>query len=133
MKPITALILAALPFTAIAQTGTKAQCDRLAKSADLQERYIAMEHVSGMGDDSAPRETNRRLRIQNALTAQQSNLFMMAQLKCPMPDLVSSSTGPDSKYYGEAVLCGIERQRGNASAEACKIQNWTGKADPSAK
>lgn len=121
MKTIlfAALMIPALAF-AQAPVCTQAQA-----IIDRYDRMIAYEEAIGLTDNSAPRETTRRLRIQNYISAIHANMDLLQHNKCPASVLVVPASGNESKYYSEALTCATDMMRGSSPA-TCKIMEWKG-------
>lgn len=95
-------------------------CADFDTAIDSSLKSIALEKARGIGDDSAPRETNRRVRISNELAMIQMNLSLMAQNKCaPLRSPIN-----DSGYMSNAMECITARMQDQTSPPACEFKEW---------
>ena len=81
---------AATPAKSITQSPTAAAsgdmtCGKLAASYEDVGKVMSLISARGFGDDSAPRETNRQLKISNQLAVATNIQTVMVQQKCVLP------------------------------------------------
>lgn len=106
-------------------TAQSVLCRQLEGQIRLAEMNMAAEFAEGVGDNSAPRETTRQLRIGNQWAAVQAHLATMQANSCaPISRAISGS-----RYIGAALACSTDRLRGQSNPESCKRSTW--KADES--
>lgn len=96
------------------------QCSTFEGAIDVSLKNMALEEAMGIGDNSAPRETNRLLRMNNELQAINAHLMLMAQNKCP-PIRYTLSTAP---YRIQAAECKLATLKGEDKPPACEMKNW---------
>jgi len=112
-----------LAATGIAFSGIAAgqqPCAMFEGYVDISLKNMAFEEAMGMGDNSAPRETIRLLRINNELQSINAHLALMAQHKCP-PVKYTISTAP---YRIQAAECRLAQLKGEDKSPACDMKNW---------
>ena len=66
-------------------------CDVLAQKLVNIDKSVQYERISGIGDNSAPRETNRLLTVGTLLQRKQYIFGVMQAQKCPIPKVVEYS------------------------------------------
>ncbi len=110
----------ALVVLLIAGDATAADCAALLQKYTMMTKRVAMEGADGVGDNSAPRETMRQLKIVNLNLMRQMNLDMMIAGKCPLP------TNPvgDGEYLVNALECSTKITQGDHKAKECVMENW---------
>jgi hypothetical protein len=116
----TAIAVLALTLAANSHAG----CKELAAAIADSEKAIAGQFSQGIGDDSAPRETTRQLRVSNELAAIQINLVLMERQKCPLPTDPVDTHG--TVYLSPALDCARITMSGTPAEakEACNTSNW---------
>ena len=122
MRRVLLLVASAglLATSAGAQTAPSAECISLSVDYDSVSKNIAEIKASGAGDDSAPRESNRQMRISNELATGSHILTIMVQKKCPMPKPVNPGA-----YGMAATKCLIDRmQAPDIEAKSCAKSEW---------
>lgn len=122
MKSITGIAVAML-FVGQAYAAEPDICVKLNNAIDSSQKQMADELSDGLLDNSAARETNRQLRINNELQLISMNVSLLSQNKCKLPSepIVSNVPG----YINSAMVCGAERLAGNKNSQNCKRENWT--------
>lgn len=108
-----------------------AGCKELAAAIADSEKAIARQFAQGVGDDSAPRDTTRQLRVSNELAAIQINLMLMERQKCPLPTDPIDTHG--TVYLSPALDCARIAMNGTPAEakEACNTSDWKrAKASP---
>ncbi|RTL40541.1 MAG: hypothetical protein EKK53_15240 [Burkholderiales bacterium] len=107
-------------------------CAALGSAIEAAEADIAWSMASGVGDNSAARETNRLLTRLLERERQTQHLMMMIALKCPTLPVRSLNDG--QRYYGAALRCQtaiLGQRAGDTSLpEACQRKNWQADATP---
>lgn len=101
MKQLLAAFLVLVCGVASAQARPTAICDRLAQAVEDNAKNLSYYRVSGIADDSAPRETNRLLQRVIYTNMLQSNLTLMQANKCALP----STPVVDDAYTSSALKC----------------------------
>lgn len=118
---VTQLLAAAitmLPACAMAAP----PCDGFEKAIEESLKEIAWVTASGVGDDSAPRETLRSMRIANELALIRLHLDLAARNQCP----ARRAPINEHKYLGQAAECRTEQLRGVKDPPVCKRETWIG-------
>lgn len=129
---LAALVVFFFATSVTAQTNTRqaaaqaaspnAEVLRLCKSVEglIEDglKAIAYESFSGILDNSAPRETNRQLKIVAATTGIQIHQAHMQSLGCP-PILTPLTHTP---YVSAALTCSLAK--GDESKEKCDRKSW---------
>lgn len=96
-------------------------CDALQGKYVEQDKELASIKAAGIGDNSAPRESNRQLQAGNVLAKKQLLLTTMSLQKCPLPKSFETS------FIVSALSCATETMRGynsDAAKEACDRSKW---------
>lgn len=114
--PLMVAITAA--FSGIAEA--QQQCSAFEGLIDGSLKNMALEVAMGIGDNSAPRETNRLLRINNELQSINAYLTLMTQNKCP-PVKYAISAAP---YSIQAAECRLATLNSEDKSPACDMKNW---------
>ncbi len=90
------------------------------KSIEHSLKWIALYNAEGMAEDSAPRETNRQLKINNEYFKIMIQLQLMEMNNCkPIRNSLNSN-----KYFFDALKCVTEKLKGNNNSPACDVDNW---------
>ncbi|MGN6495938.1 MAG: hypothetical protein ACTHK5_01155 [Tsuneonella sp.] len=124
LAPIAGLALLVAP--AHAQTGAAAsgKCAALSADYDQYEKAMASRFAESVGDNSAPRATNRAIEDSNSLSQAQITLVLMQASHCTLPDHAPSI----KRYLTEALTCSTDRLKaGGADAPSCDMKKWIGK------
>jgi len=95
-------------------------CVALEKQYDQQDKLVTDASVSGLLDDSAPRETLRKLDVLIGVTRQLIILEFMDNRDCSFPKSVSRGYAP------EAIVCATARVR-SVDPPECDMTKWTGR------
>lgn len=101
------------------------KCGKLLDEYDMADRGIARVLVEGSADNSAPRESNRQMRILNATMNKSITLQLMQAAKCgQLPDAADSA----ADYLGAATLCQAELLKHSyvtdRAAALCNMTTW---------
>jgi hypothetical protein len=129
MKVVSAVFAAVfiwcVPIPAVAQTTAPVggKCGSLVADYDQYEKAMASRWAESIGDNSAPRATNRAIEDSNALTQAQITLALMQASRCTLPDHAPSI----KKYISEALTCSSDRLKFGNNAPSCEMKNWGGK------
>lgn len=125
-----ALLCAALvPEAAIAAPATTPApvvngiCSKLAADYDQVDKSLALTFAEGVGDNSAPRDTSRKIEESNELSRASMMLTLMEAHHCPLPDHAPSET----RYMSNALTCSTDILRSGADAPSCKTDTWQAK------
>lgn len=89
-------------------------CETLAIKYADQDKQISLIHKSGVGDNSAARETNRQIETSNALVRKQMLLTYMQVAKCPLPKTF------EQKFMSAAVACVLSPP----DSKYCDMSTW---------
>lgn len=95
-------------------------CQAINDVVEENLKTIALEDISDIGDDSAPRATLRQLRINNAWLSIRMNYELGRQYKCAPRRSVFATT----RYIADAMGCATARLRGNYRAPECDQSKW---------
>jgi hypothetical protein len=115
-----AVVLTAISLGASGLAAAQQTCANYESAIDTGLKFIALEKAEGIGDNSAPRETNRQLKIANELAVIQANLALLIASKCP-PPARSLNT---SAYFLPAMKCSTARMKGEQKPAACELKDW---------
>jgi hypothetical protein len=107
----------AAPVPAAASSGV---CASLAHDYDQVEKGMALTWAEGVGDNSAPRDTGRKIEASNFLARASMMLTLMQAHHCQMPDHAPS----DGRYMSNALTCSTDLLRSGADAPSCKMETW---------
>jgi hypothetical protein len=119
LSAIPAYTVAAAPTTApaAASSGT---CASLARDYDQVDKSLALTYAEGIGDNSAPRETNRRIENSNDLARASIIVTLMQTHHCAMPDHAPNVI----RYLSEALTCSTDRLKGTQDPPSFKTDSW---------
>lgn len=99
--------IACSSFIGVAHGADSAKCERLYKDFVTEDKNIAQIYVSSLSDDSAPRETNRQMKILVSSINKSNTLQLMAAARCNrLPDTADAS----ADYQLAAHKCLTERR-----------------------
>ena len=122
---IGVLLVAACGFAQAADSKPQGGvCEALATEVESSLKELAYYSVNGNFDDSAPRETNRKLQKVVAANLIQANLALMQANKCAMPRLPIY----ESAYRSAALKCLTAEQTDTAAPE-CIRTKWSRNPD----
>ena len=99
----------------------RALCKNAESLIEDSLKTIAYENTSGMGDNSAPRETNRQLRIVAASNVIYTQQLHMQSLQCPSIQW-SISYLPFTSF---ALTCSLAIARNEDYKEKCNRKSWS--------
>lgn len=115
--------LAQAPGPAIAEAAPAAaapgKCSKLAAEYDQIEKSLAMIYADGVGDNSAPRETNRQMRAANDMARASIVVTLLQANRCSLPDHAPSM----ARYFSPALTCSTDQLK-TPQPESCKMENW---------
>lgn len=100
-------------------------CEVFENLYDGANKQLGAIFVEGFSDDSAPRETNRQIRMLNQRLFQLILIFQMQAYECDVPKHPSDGMG----YYVDAMECSTERIKGNLEHPECDRSEWTDTRD----
>lgn len=100
---------------------TKSLCRASEGYIEENLKSIAYENISGIGDNSAPRETNRQLKINAAGNQITNQLIHMQSLQCPAIQWSITHT----VFTSYAIECSLAVTRNEDYKEKCNRKNWT--------
>lgn len=100
----------------------QSNCQDFETAIDGDTKGIALIMAEGLGDNSAPRQTNRNLDINSKFQLININLQLQIQNKCPVR---KTSINP-MVYIGEALDCNLARLKGEKDSPTCDTRNWKG-------
>jgi hypothetical protein len=103
-----------------ASTASGAVCGKLSADYDQVEKALALTYAEGVGDNSAPRDTSRKIEESNDLARASMMLTLMQAHHCQMPDHAPS----DMRYMSNALTCATDMLRSGADAPSCKTDTW---------
>jgi hypothetical protein len=118
----TALFLVALAMHSAAFS--QSVCEDLARAAEDNVKEMAYAVTDGSSDNSAPRETNRKLNQIAQSSMLNANLMLMAANKCTMPKLPVS----EKSYRDSASECSLAHRMPKSGQPAplaeCDRSKW---------
>ena len=79
-----------------------------------------MTEAEGIGDDSAPRQTNRDVENSNSLLRASMVLTLMQAHHCALPDHSPSM----ATYLSPALSCVTDRLKGTSEPPTCNQATW---------
>lgn len=112
------VVLAGPPSSAA--SASSGVCASLGTEYDGIEKSLASTYAEGVGDDSAPRETNRRVEASNDLMRASMVLTLMQAHHCSLPDHSPSV----ARYLAPALTCATDRLKGTAEPPSCDESTW---------
>lgn len=122
---IRLLIVAVCATTTIAQTAfaapVKPVCEQLIKQLDTYDKQQASGEAGGIGDNSAPRETNRLLRVLILTQNRQTTITLMGQNGCAPVGSADRSID----YFSAAISCETAKIKGDRNPPECDTNMWT--------
>lgn len=123
-KPLNRRLFAVLALGLASFAHAEPTCPDFDAAIDKLTKNIALSSAEGLVENSAPRQTNRELRINNQLQLININLSLMAQNKCaarkaPVNPMV---------YLSEALDCATAQLKGEQDSPACDMTKWKGTA-----
>lgn len=123
---VVAFMSTAAP-TALASNKTPQQvlCEVYENVYENANKSIASIDVKGIADNSAPRESNRQLKMLNERILQLIVIQQMQAHGCKVPKAISTGAG----YMTDAVKCRTEQLKGNVSAPECDQTKWNSSFD----
>jgi len=95
-------------------------CAKLTADYEQINKALALTYAEGVGDDSAPRETNRQVETANNLSRASMTLTLMQAHHCSMPDYEPSV----ARYMSPALTCATDMLKSGADAASCKMESW---------
>lgn len=103
----------------------QSRCAKLLDDFDMADREIARVLVESDSDNSAPRESNRQMRVLHAATNKSITLQLMLAAKCgQLPAAADSSP----EYRSAATLCQSELAKqayvSDRAAVLCNARTW---------
>ena len=107
------------PATVLSES-TKALCKTAESLIEELLKSIAYESVAGIGDNSAPRETNRQLKVVAATNQLHIQQFHMQSLQCPAIQWSISH----SAFTSAALGCSLASTTNDEYKEKCNRKNW---------
>lgn len=114
MKIALAALIGLMTLNASAQT---TQCSSTLASLAQDEKRLAYLEADGVMDDSAPRQTNRQIKITNHLLKMNMTMQFAIAGKCNLPKEPYSSAG----YMSSAYACTIAEATARVTNSKVKI------------
>jgi len=99
-------------------------CDVLAQKLVEIDKSVDDVKVSGVGDNSAVRETNRLLQIGNLLQRKQYIFSVMQSQKCPVPKIAEYSFMRDASGCHIAMLSNRDGASKEVVQSKCDKAQW---------
>ena len=112
--------IAASVFSVSAQA--QSTCQDFENAINGETKGIALIMAEGLGDNSAPRQTNRNTEINGKFQLININLQLQIQNKCP----VRKTPINPMLYIAEALDCNLARLKDEKNSPACDMMNWNG-------
>jgi hypothetical protein len=99
-------------------------CSKLGGDYDQVEKSLALTYAEGVGDNSAPRDTSRKIEESNDLARASMMLTLMQAHHCSLPDHAPSH----ARYMSNALTCATDMLRsGGEVPPSCKTETWQAK------
>lgn len=122
------------PAPASAQKSEPAACVALHSDYEDASKRMAMNHVSGIGDNSAVRETTRETENSNVLAEARLTLDLLKANGCRLPKSAPSF----SRYYDSALKChndilAVKLSGTYSFPPSCDRSKWTPDAQATGK
>jgi hypothetical protein len=122
------------PAPASAQKSEPAACAALHSDYEDASKRMAMNHVSGIGDNSALRETTRETENSNVLAEARLTLDLLKANGCRLPNSAPSF----SRYYDSALKChndilAVKLSGTYSFPPSCDRSKWTPDAQATGK
>lgn len=119
--PVAWLLIFIVPGSA----AESPKCGKLLDEYDMADRSIARILIESSTDNSAPRESNRQMRVLTATLNKSITLQLMQAAKCgQLPDAADSA----ADYLGAATLCQAELLKHSyvtdRAAALCNMTTW---------
>lgn len=108
------------PVTVLSES-TKALCKTAESLIEELLKSIAYESVAGIGDNSAPRETIRQLKVVAATNQLHIQQFHMQSMQCPAIQWSISH----SAFTSAALGCSLASTTNDEYKEKCNRKNWS--------
>jgi hypothetical protein len=115
------------PSMPVLSEATKALCKSAESLIEDHLKSIAYDSVAGITDNSAPRETNRQLKVVAATNQVQIQQLHMHSLHCPAIQWSISHTS----YTAAAFGCSVASTSNDEFKEKCNRKNWSRSATKS--
>lgn len=120
------LLAFSLPGSAVEPS----RCGKLLDDFDMADREIARILVESAADNSAPRESNRQMRILNATLNKSITLQLMQAEKCGQLPAAADSA---ADYRHAAIACQAELLKSSyitdRAAALCRMSDWVRNAE----
>jgi hypothetical protein len=100
---------------------TKTLCKSAESLIEDHLKSIAYDSVAGITDNSAPRETNRQLKVVAATNQIQIQQLHMQSLQCPAIQWSISH----SAFTSAALGCSLASTSNDEYKEKCNRKNWS--------
>lgn len=113
-------LLGSLLLLGAASAYAQPNCGMFQQSIDESLKRIATERVGGLVDNSAPRETMRKVAISNEIGMMQLNIQLMTLNKCALPGAPLDA----SVYLSDALGCENALLKGEKDSPACDKKTW---------
>lgn len=100
-----------------------ADCKQFVEAIDATLKLAASDYSEGFLDNSAPRETNRQLRLALAMSQINANIQLMSENKCP----AISEPIDVAVYFAAAIECKgklIGWREGMQRPAECAVAGW---------
>jgi hypothetical protein len=117
------LVLAAVLMAGCTEKPEPSTCKGFADAIDGRMKMAAYDYSDGLMDNSAPRETNRQLRLALAMTEIGIQVQLMGQHKCPP---INKPINIDT-YFASAIECRgklMDWREGKPRPGECAYETW---------
>lgn len=118
---LSAIVAVCFTLPAYAESIQDRLCEVYSDLYEGANKELASIAVSGIGDDSAPRETNRQLKKLNERIFQLITVTQMQFHGCTVPKVPSS----DIAYIIDAIECSTSRLTEGLDTPECDRSSWT--------
>lgn len=117
---LSALIFLMHFFSFTAQSQSDKLCEVYGNTYDSSNKELSDIYNEGLSDNSAPRETNRQLRIISERILQMMILTQMQHHKCKLPKQPSGW----AEYALPSIQCAVERLDMKLDSPKCDWSKW---------
>lgn len=125
MRAALVVIFVLSHVASLVDAADSVRCAKLRGEFDMADRDIARISVEAMADNSAPRETNRQLRMLRATLNKSMAVQLLIAAKC---DLLPASADSSADYQASAIMCQSELLKHNyvtdKAAALCSMDGW---------
>jgi hypothetical protein len=120
MKYLWAGLILSSATLAFAAPPAPKNCSELSSAFTTIDKQNALTWTDSLGDNSAPRETNRQLKMLNGQLRQQMLLDALRTQGCPLPNVAAGYM----RYLDKALECQTDQLKGVKDTPKCDLKAW---------